>query len=101
MSAVLGAPRGPGINQVAFRDQLFASQALLYKCRRRQAAITEDDVGSLLRLALGFAREGLRPVLTQVGPGGEGGKDGREGTVLFVEKVPLPYIRYTFFVLVL
>ncbi|CAN0366375.1 unnamed protein product, partial [Laminaria digitata] len=64
--AVLGASRGPGANQVALDEQVFASQALLYKCRRRRAAITGEDVGCLLSLALGFTARGLRPVLTQL-----------------------------------
>ena len=63
---MLGASRGPGANQVALDEQVFASQALLYKCRRRRAPITGEDVGCLLSLALGFTARGLRPVLTQV-----------------------------------
>lgn len=64
---VLGAQRGVEQNQVSLDEQVFASQALLYKCRRRRAQVTSDDVGCLLRLALAFTRRGLRPVLTQVG----------------------------------
>ena len=63
---MLGASRGPAANQVSLDEQVFASQALLYKCRRRRAAITGEDVGCLLSLALCFTERGLRPVLTQV-----------------------------------
>ncbi|CAM9953095.1 unnamed protein product, partial [Hapterophycus canaliculatus] len=64
--AVLGADRGAGDNQVGLDEQIFASQALLYKCRRRRAPITGDDVACLLRLALGFTGGGLRAVRIQV-----------------------------------
>lgn len=63
---MLGAPRGTADNQVGLDEQIFASQALLYKCRRRRAPINGDDVGCLLRLALGFTGRGLRAVLIQV-----------------------------------
>lgn len=63
--AVLGAERGIGEHKVSLEEQVFASQALVYKCRRRQAPITGDDVECLLRLALAFTGRGLRPVLTQ------------------------------------
>lgn len=66
-ATVLGAQRGTEQNQVSFEEQVFASQAILYKCRRRRAAITSEDVSCLLRLALAFIGPGLRPVLTQVG----------------------------------
>ncbi|CBJ31043.1 conserved unknown protein [Ectocarpus siliculosus] len=64
--AVLGAPRGVADNQVGLNEQIFASQALLYKCRRRRAAISGDDVGCLLQLALQFTGRGLRAVLVQL-----------------------------------
>lgn len=67
-----------GDNQVGLDEQVFASQALLYKCRRRRAAITGDDVACLLRLALGFTGGGLRAVRIQV-RGGAGRDEERGG----------------------
>lgn len=77
--AVLGAQRGIGQDKVSLEEQVFASQALLFKCRRRQAPFTSEDVECLLRLALTFTGRGLRPVLTQASRLWGGGDDGCYG----------------------
>ncbi|CAM9305603.1 unnamed protein product, partial [Discosporangium mesarthrocarpum] len=63
---VLGANRGRGTGLVSLEEQVFASQALVFKCRRRRLPITGEDVEALCRLALNFTQTQLRPVLTQL-----------------------------------